>query len=165
MTRTITAFLVGGSFAVLLLVNSRAQVRPETIERGGQWLSWSPKERSTYVSGFISGYLIGTSQLCKAADELFKVRDPRRVTDEVIPGNEASALCFENRGEYTRQLRGAGGIDVGVYADVITEFYTKHPEYHGVPFPFLMEFLSDGKSATADQLYQRALKGEIRPVR
>ena len=57
------------------------------------------------------------------------------------------------------------GPDFSAYADVITEFYTKHPEYQGIPFVDLMKSLSDRTYKTADQLYQMALKGELRPVR
>jgi hypothetical protein len=41
----------------------------------------------------------------------------------------------------------------------------KRPEYQGVPFPYLMEFLSDKKCSTAEQLYQKALVGELHVVR
>jgi hypothetical protein len=59
----------------------------------------------------------------------------------------------------------ASGLDVTAYTDVITEFYTKHPEYQGVAFVSLMKLLSDRNYKTADQLYEMALKGEIRPLR
>jgi hypothetical protein len=57
------------------------------------------------------------------------------------------------------------GLDVSAYTDAITEFYTKHPEYQGIPFVNLMKSLSDRNYKTADQLYQMALKGELHPIR
>jgi len=51
------------------------------------------------------------------------------------------------------------------YVEVITEFYKKHPEYRGIPFVDLMRLLNDRDRRTADQLYQMAQKGELRPVR
>ena len=57
------------------------------------------------------------------------------------------------------------GPDFSAYADVITEFYTKHPEYQAIAFVNLLKSLSDRNYKTADQLYQMALKGELRPLR
>ena len=48
------------------------------------------------------------------------------------------------------------------YTTVLTDFYTSHPEYRGIPSAYLLEFLSDRRFKTADQIYQMALKGEIR---
>ena len=48
---------------------------------------------------------------------------------------------------------------------MITEFYTKHPEYQAIAFVNLLKSLSDRNYKTADQLYQMALKGELRPLR
>jgi hypothetical protein len=59
----------------------------------------------------------------------------------------------------------ASGPDFSAYADVITDFYTKHPEYRGIPFVNLVKSLSDRSYKSADQLYQMAVKGELRPVR
>ncbi len=57
------------------------------------------------------------------------------------------------------------GPDFSAYADVITDFYTKHPEYKGIPFVDLMKSLGDHNYKTADQLYQMALNGELHPIR
>jgi len=133
------------------------------IERGGQWLSWDPKERTAYIVGFLGGYYSGTSQLCESADELFKVRDSNRVPPDVMPGFEASALCFQSRSDYSKRFA-HNGLDVSPYVNAVTEFYTKHPDYEAVPFPKLMLLLADGKCDTAEQLYQKALKGELQRV-
>ena len=47
---------------------------------------------------------------------------------------------------------------------MITEFYTKHSEYRNIPFPYLMDHLSDGKYRTADQLAQMAKKGDLATI-
>ena len=52
--------------------------------------------------------------------------------------------------------------DADVYAIVLTDFYTKHPEYQNVPYSYLLSFLSDRQFKTADELYQMALKGQLR---
>lgn len=56
------------------------------------------------------------------------------------------------------------GPDFSAYTKVITEFYTLHPEYKGVPFVDLMKSLGDRNYKTADQLYQMALKGKLRSL-
>jgi hypothetical protein len=163
MPRAARHFLIVGSFVVLFFVNVAAQVRPDQIGQGGQWLSWSVNERISYVHGFLDGYFGGTYQLCDAARDLFKVKDPSRVSKDAVPGAEASVLCFANRDDYSKGRSGAG-LDLSPYTNVITDFYAKHPEYQAVPFGQLMLSLADGKCDTADQLYQRALKGELRRV-
>jgi hypothetical protein len=55
-------------------------------------------------------------------------------------------------------------FDFTPYTNVITDFYTKHPDYARVPFPTLLLFLGDGICDNADQLYQKALKGELQRV-
>ena len=62
------------------------------------------------------------------------------------------------------RLRQNSGADLKVYTGVITEFYTKHPQYRGIPFVDLLRWLSDRNYKTANELYQMALKGELRPV-
>jgi hypothetical protein len=76
-----------------------------------------------------------------------------------------SARCLASVDEYSRYKYTAAKLDVSNYEKPITEFYTKHPEYKGVPFPFLMEFLSDKKCSTAEELYQKAATGELHVVR
>ncbi len=163
MSRATRHLLVVSVFTLLLSVDIAAQVRPDQVGQGGQWLSWSQERKITYLTGFLDGYLSGTYHLCDTADKLFKVKDPSRVSSQAMPGAEASVLCLASRNNYSKQYSSAG-MDLSPYADIITEFYTKHPDYAAVPFPELMLFLGDGKCDTADQLYQRALKGELRRV-
>jgi hypothetical protein len=88
----------------------------------------------------------------------------KRVGDEQHPSEVPSARCLARMEKYSK-ARYTSGPDFSTYTDVITEFYTKHPEYQGIPFMNLMKWLSDRNHKTADDLYQMALKGEMRPVR
>lgn len=162
-------YLAGiGAFVILVVVICvAAQVRPEQLDRGGEWLSWSPGERATFVNGFIAGYRQGSHGACEVAQELFgEPGKMYRLGDEHHPSEMPSARCLARMEEYSKtKYTEASGLDVSAYTDAITEFYTKHPEYQGIPFVNLMKSLSDRNYKTADQLYQMALKGELRPVR
>lgn len=162
-----TKYLAGiGALVVLVIICVSAQVRPDQFGRGGEWLSWSPAERKTYIDGFVSGYFQGSHQACDVAQELFGTDKAYRLGDEHHPSEMPSARCLARMEEYSKaRYTEASGPDFSAYADVITEFYTKHPEYQGIPFVNLMKSLSDRNYKTADQLYQMALKGELRPVR
>ena len=144
-----------------------AEVRPNQLDRGGEWLSWSPGERTTFVNGFIAGYRQGSHGACEAAQELFgEPGKMYRLGDEHHASEMPSARCLARMEEYSKaKYTEASGLDVSAYTDAITEFYTKHPEYQGVPFVNLMKSLSDRNYKTADQLYQMAQKGELRPIR
>jgi hypothetical protein len=161
-------YLAGIGVIVILVVVIcvAAQVRPDQLDRGGEWLWWSPEQRTTYVDGFITGYVQGSHSACEVADQLFEVAKPHRLGDEQHPSEVPSARCLARMQEYSKaRYTDASGPDFGAYADVITEFYTKHPEYQGIPFVDLMKSLSDRNYKTADQLYQMAQKGELRPIR
>ena len=62
-------YLAGiGAFVIFVVVICvAAQVRPEQLDRGGEWLSWSPGERATFVNGFIAGYRQGSHGACDVA--------------------------------------------------------------------------------------------------
>jgi len=160
MLRHPIRLLIIGAFLAIGLVMTASQIRPNKMGSGEYWLALSPSERTTYVAGFIDGYLSGTHQLCEKADGLFRVRDPHRVDPNVAPGFEASVLCMANRNDYSREYSNAG-FDFSRYVDVISDFYTKHSDYRAVPISELMLSLADGKCENADQLYQRALRGEM----
>jgi hypothetical protein len=159
---------LGIGIAILLLIMSPgAQVRPEQLNRGGEWLSWNPGQRATYVDGFITGYLQGSHSACEVAQELFgKPGKMYRLGDEHHPSEMPSARCLARMEEYSKaRYTESSGMDGSAYTDVITEFYTKHPEYYGITFVDLMKSLSDRNYKTADQLYQMALKGDLQPLR
>lgn len=165
MALTIKGLSGAGALAILLIVGSAAQVPWEQVDRGGEWLSWSPGQRATYVDGFITGYLQGTDDACDVAEKLFG--DPNKtysLGDEHHPSDMPSARCLARMETYSKaRYRGGAGLNFTPYTDVITEFYTKHPEYRGIPFVNLIKLLSDRKCKSADQLYQMAVKGELRP--
>jgi hypothetical protein len=157
-----------GAAAILLIICMAAQVRPSEIDRGGEWLSWSPGERATYVDGFVTGYLHGSHGACEVAEQLFG--EPGKMYslgDEHHPSEMPSARCLARMEKYSKAKFTDSGLDPSAYVDVITEFYTKHPEYRAIPFANIMGALSDSRYKTADQLYQMALKGEspLRTVR
>ncbi|PYX43458.1 MAG: hypothetical protein DMG83_17230 [Acidobacteria bacterium] len=162
-------YLVGiGALVVLVVVIClAAPVRPDQLDRGGEWLSWSPGERATFVNGFIAGYRQGSHSACEVAQELFgEPGKMYRLGDEKHASEMPSARCLARMEEYSKaKYTEASGPDVSPYTDAITEFYTKHPEYQGIPFVNLMKSLSDRNYKTADQLYQMAQKGELRPLR
>jgi hypothetical protein len=54
------------------------------------------------------------------------------------------------------------GLDFSAYTTVIREFYAKHPEYQNIPKSYLMSFLTNPNFKTADELYEMAVKGEMR---
>jgi hypothetical protein len=151
---------------VLLLISCRAEkARPEQLERGGEWLSWTTSERNRYVYGFIDGYLQARRKACAAADNLFEVGQPHRLGHEQHPTEVPSGRCLASVDTYSRFKYINSTVDLSVYANPITEFYTKHPAYQGIPFPFLLDFLSDKKCSSSDELFQMAQKGELRIIR
>ena len=165
----LTKYLAGmGVLVILVVVICVAQTRPGPgqIDRGGEWLSWSPEQRATYIDGFITGYLQGSHRACEVADELFEVGKPHRLGDEHHRSEIPSARCRARMDEYSKaKYTETAGPDFSAYADVITEFYTKHPEYQGIPFVDLMKSLGDHNYKSADQLYQMALNGDLHPIR
>jgi hypothetical protein len=162
---TFRKYLVGIGAVTLLMASCRTQkVHTEQIERGGEWLSWNPNERNRYIFGYLDGYLLARNRACDATDHLFEVGMSHRLGDDQHPTEIPSGRCLAAVDTYSRFKGINPTLDFSVYADPITEFYTKHPEYQGVPFPFLMEFLSDKKCSTADQLYQMALAGKLRVI-
>jgi hypothetical protein len=163
---TYRKYLTGIGTVALLMISCRTEkVHTEQIERGGEWMSWTPTERNRYVFGYLDGYLLARSRACNAADKLFEVGMPHRLGDDQHPTEIPSGRCLAAVDEYSRFKYKDSTLDFSIYANPITEFYTKHPEYQGVPFPFLMEFLSDKKCSTGDQLYQMALAGKLRVIR
>ena len=156
---TSTKYLAGIAGAVLLLISCKAnKVRPELSEKGDEWLSWNITERNRYVFGYLDGYLTARHTACVAADALFEVGQPHRMGDEQHPTEFPSGRCLASVDEYSRFKYIGSTIDLSAYVNPITEFYTKHPEYKGILVPSLMEFLSDKKYSSADELFQMALQ-------
>jgi hypothetical protein len=145
-----------GVCAVLLLLTGAAAGSPPGLDEGKDWLTWTPAERSVYVRGFIEGYWRGSDSACRLADELFEVGKPHRL------GQTPRGRCEARLAEYTKIKTTDSGLDFSAYTTVITEFYTKHPEYQNIPKVYLLSFLTNRSYKTADQLYEMAVKGEMR---
>ena len=158
---------VGTLILTVIVVFAGGQVRPEQLDKGGEWLAWSSAERATFVQGFIAGYRRGSHGACDVAQELFGSPGKMyRLGDEKHPSEMPSARCLAQMGEYSRsKYTEASGLDVAAYTNVITEFYIKHPEYRDVAFVNLLGLLSDREYKTADQIYQMAREGKITPLR
>jgi hypothetical protein len=156
MSRMMKALPVIGVCVVLLLHTGAAGSNPPAPDEGKEWLIWTPAERSLYVRGFIEGYWRGTDSACRLADELFDVGKPHRL------GQTPRGRCEARLEEYTKIKTTDSGLDFSAYTTIITEFYTKHPEYQHIPKVYLMLFLTNRTYKTADQLYEMAVKGEMR---
>jgi hypothetical protein len=133
----------------------------QQLGRGGEWLSWTPVQRNTYVYGLVDGYLMGFLRACYLADQLFETDKPHRLGDEHHPTDMPSGRCIAHRGEFSKKsLDKEGHLDVSAYTDVITTFYKDHPSCRDFPFALLLQSLSS-KYETADRLYELALKGGL----
>jgi hypothetical protein len=152
-------FLLLGLVIALSYPNPATQVQTDP---GAQWLSWSTSEKNAYVAGFIDGYRTGTTEICKAADQFLKAGSISSGGGQPETNSSASAACFASGGDYSKQYSGKAGVDFSVYANMITEFYTKHPDYRAISFRKLLLSLRDGASNSEDQLYQKALHGDLR---
>ena len=158
-----TKYLVGIAVVVLLLVSCKTnKVRPGVLERGDEWMSWNTTERNRYVFGYLDGYLTARHTACVAADTLFEVGQPHRMGDEQHPTEFPSGRCLASVDGYSRFKYIDSTLDLSAYVNPITEFYTKHPDHKDIFVPSLMEFLSDKKCSTADELLQMALQGKLR---
>ena len=136
---------------VLLSVTIASSVCPAQRPRnatGQEWLLWNPAERSAFTIGYKDGYLRGTRKACDAANDLFEVGGGHRL------GKDPSARCQAQMGSYSK--------DSDACTAVLTDFYTRDPAYRNIPFVYLFSFLTDNRSKTADQLYEVALKGQMR---
>jgi hypothetical protein len=163
---TSSKYLLGVTAVVLLLISCKAEkVRPEPFGSGGEWLSWTQSERNRYVIGFLDGYLMARHTACIAADSLFEVGQPHRMGDDQHPTEYPSGRCLASVDEYSRFKYIDSMVDLSAYTIPITEFYAKHPEYRGILVPSLMEFLSDKKCSTSDQLFEMAQTGKLHIIR
>jgi len=97
---------------------------------------------------FVTGYVMGTRKACDATNDLWEVGKAHR------PGEDPSARCSARLELYSKNAKS--------YTSVLTQFYTEHPDYQNIPVVYLMRFLSDSQFKTADELYQMALKGDLR---
>jgi hypothetical protein len=148
MATATRVFIVSEAIAVLLLIAMGALGASPQPGTGEEWLLWTPEQRNTFIEGYVTGYMRGTRKACNVARDLYVADKSQR------PGEDPSGSCLARLESYSKHS--------DAYTTVLTGFYTSHPEYRGIPSIYLLEFLSDSRFKTADQLYQMALKGEIR---
>lgn len=131
--------------------------------RGAKWLSWNDVQRDTFVFAYIDGFKSGTLVACADADKSFDFKNgriPEHDKDEIA---WPSTLCRANASDYSSCTAGASeGHVCSVYTQVITTFYTKHPEYQNIPFEYLMRYMTDKNHNNADELYSMAKSGILR---
>ncbi len=156
MSRMMKTLRVIGTCVALLLLNGTAAGNPLGPDEGKEWLAWTSAERNVYIEGFVEGYWRGTDSACRLADELFEVGKPHRL------GQGPRGRCEARLEEYTKIKTTDSGPDFSAYTTVLTEFYTKHPEYQNIPKVYLLSFLTNRNYKTAGQLSQMAVKGEMR---
>jgi len=152
-------FLLLGLVIALSYLAPAAQVETDP---GAQWLSWSAGEKSTHVAAFIDGYLAGTTEVCQAADHFVKGGNISSRGDPLETNSSASAACCTRGGDYSRQDSGKAWVDFSACVNIITEFYTQHPDDRAVSFRKLPLSLRDGACSSEGQLYQEVLRGELR---
>jgi len=155
MSRITRACLATGACAVLLLNTGAAPATRDKADPGAEWLAWSPSERAIYVRGFFEGYGNGGQAACKLADDLFEVGKLHHL------GEAPRTRCEDHLEKYTKITISDSGLDFSAYTEVITDFYTKHPEYWNITYGYIMSLLNDRNYKTADQLYRLAVEGRI----
>jgi hypothetical protein len=115
------------------------------------------------VYGFLDGYRGGFLDACLLADELFKTDKPHRLGDGHRPTDMPSTRCMARTIEFSEvKLPAPQGVNVDAYTTVITDFYEKHASCRDFPFAILLKVLGS-KYATADRLYEAAMKGQLTP--
>ena len=151
--------VIGLSLFLSAMCGSQSQTsdRVELFRHPGLlWLSWSSGERENFVYGYIQGHGQGVNEACLAADDLFEKDKPHRLGHDEVPSTFPSARCRANVPQYSNvKIDLSKGPDFSAYTRVITEFYTKHPDYRDTPITLLMESLEGAKSLTADDIYKR----------
>lgn len=158
----VQTYLVGFILSVALCLSGSGQTKRALHGRGGEWLDWTPVQRTAYVQGFADGDMLGFHEACELADQLFESDKPHRLGDKERPTDVPSGRCLAHRSEFSKaKLDEKEQVDVGAYTDVITAFYEKHPVCRDIPFPFLLQNLGS-TFATADELYEMAVKGALK---
>lgn len=153
----------------LVLADCRGRVEPVTSEMtadkpGEAWLRMSPRERTDFVSGFISGYKLGTLEGCTLADRMTKQVTPD-VVEEMKRSNFGTvAVCMERVGDFTRMTPSVENSQhYDVYVDKITALYQQYPDVRNQTPSVVMLRLKDGEDPTTSQLHIDAEKS-ILPI-
>lgn len=149
--------LVLWSQAISCHFDSRSTTQTGFENPGKVWLSWGPKERNRFVYAYVEGYETGMYEACKAVSELSDKDDIIKTSHGWKSPQFSYERCRAGVGKYSNYtLDSSGEPQFHAYTDVLTEFYTKHPEYRNIPFVYLMEFLTDKQHKSADELFAMA---------
>jgi hypothetical protein len=147
---------------LLLLILVGCETHPSQSEQiklrrhpGLEWLSWTPKERETFVKGYIAGDGGGANRACQVTDDLFETDKPHAFGDAGIPSTFPSSRCLARIEEYSVNYDEIKGPDFTPFTSAITEFYTKYQDHRDTPFILLAQYLTGPKHLTADDLYSR----------
>jgi hypothetical protein len=151
MVRNSVRLVLIGMFAYFFAFGaSEAQKNPfHSPPTGGRWLSWNVETRGDFVDSYLEGDLDAKIDACHAAYVLFVPRGTPDGTGE----NSLEGKCFRAVKSYTQT--------VDEYVSVITDFYTKYPQYRNFSALDLLRAISDGHYTTADGLNQMVLKGQL----
>jgi hypothetical protein len=123
--------------------------RPVTPD-GRQWLAWQNANREAYITAYINGYFYGVKDACYVFDDL-----------EPTVSLRHAVHCRATAPRYSYKSDVAGYPDLSKYTNVLTKFYTEHPEYQSIPYVLLMPYLADQRHKTADDLYDLAKAGKF----
>jgi hypothetical protein len=132
------------------IVSVENQARRPVTPDGKQWLAWQNSNREDYVVAYISGYFYGVKDACFVFDDLEPTISLRH-----------AGHCRATAPRYSFKSDSAGYPDLSKYTNVLTKFYTEHPEYQSIPYVLLMPYLTDQQHKTADDLYNMAKAGKF----
>lgn len=133
---------------------SENQSKREMPLDGKQWLAWQNSNREEFVRAYIGGYSSAVGDACYIFDDL-----------EPTVSLKHAVHCRAKAPRYSFKLDSAGYPDLSKYTNVLTKFYTDHPEYQSISYFQLMQYLTDEQHKTADDLYKMAKTGQIRAYR
>jgi len=149
MRKMIAVALTVGALCFLGFAGTHAQVSHRGQGTGEEWLSWSADERIVFVGAYLQGYLMGKTDACEAAAELFQAHKKFTNLEQ-----DPSRRCFRHAKDYSRSA--------AEYAPLITDFYTKHPEHRDIPVDYFMLLLTNDQYKTVGDIEQGIQKGEVR---
>jgi hypothetical protein len=109
----------------------------------------TPAQRTLYVGAYLQGYLMGKTDGCEAAVEVFE--QGKKITDLE---QDPDRMCFRHAKGYSRPA--------GAYARLITAFYEKHPEHRDIPVDYFMLLFTDSSYKTLADIEQGIRKGDVR---
>jgi hypothetical protein len=131
-----------------LLALAGSSQRPERIQSGKDWLSWTPEQRFVFLNAYVAGYSRGKTLACIEAAKLFVPNE--EITDVT---KQASARCIDSAKSYSRS-----GM---YYVRVVTDFYSICPKYDAAPLLYLMTLLSDDQLKSAEELCREGVRTEF----